>query len=892
LTNTNWTEGGGKLIIDIVLVYAAGRGGLEDVITSVSKELVNRGHKVRVFQSHPSTNLEWDKGLPEIFYYGEKDNYASENLYTLSKGYANSLEKYGKPDVILATHAPSLSFICRSAIATAKGKIPPVISWLHGEPSYYGNEELLKYSDAHLAISTKIGKDILQNSFDDTPVYNIGNPMHFDDIVRINRSKDVMKFIYIGRFDLHQKRQDVLFKGLKDLDFEWKLICIGDGHDQKEIKQMSIEMGIEKNIEWIGWKEDPWAYVSEASALILTSDYEGFGLVLVESLARGIPVISTSCSGPLDIVSDGINGWLFPVGDSVGLNKIINDINSGEKKLPSPEICENSVEKFHYKNVIDKLEVILEYHRRLEDGGEPSSGISNYLTKDDLFTRLEITSKILSTTIRGIEYLGSSNQYVNRKVLQESFSERFLEQIFDEQQPTEETKIKATVCYPKIEKMNYKLTKAGVRFTLINEGIDNGEKISEKLNCEVRLSNQGGNWLIDRLQILGSQCELENKQLPITPINDYKRKILLVSENNSGSNTFAINKMIPQNIREKYEVEFVKQELTQSYINKVRSADILITTHANILENKNEYNPNQIIFDLWHGFPLKTMGFADNNEPNKNLMGERWSNIDYLSSYSSLYSDYMHQCFKVDKSKFFITGSPRNDLLLESYWKEKREINSSLSKLFESDLGTSKVIFYMPTYRNLHYNDRADTNLVRNNIFGLNGFNSEQFELFLEENSLVLILKLHPSEEKLYLNKFEQNKRIYVLTDEMLMKNNIDSYEILGYTDMLITDYSSVYFDYLLTNNPIIFLPIDKEEYEQRRGFIVNSYNEWTPGPKVNNQLDLQKSIEQFLNNKNLYSKEREKIKNIVHEYQDNLSSERVWNFVDNTVDKELGIIK
>ena len=104
--------------------------------------------------------------------------------------------------------------------------------------------------------------------------------------------------------------------------------------------------------------------------------------------------------------------------------------------------------------------------------------------------------------------------------------------------------------------------------------------------------------------------------------------------------------------------------------------------------------------------------------------------------------------------------------------------------------------------------------------------------------------------------------------------------------DLLITDYSSVYFDYLLLDRPIIFVPVDLEEYRKTRGFLLEPYDYWTPGKKALNQKDLQNMILQsFIKDDNV--ERRNELKNIVHYYQDGNSSERVWNLIDRILMKK-----
>lgn len=111
-------------------------------------------------------------------------------------------------------------------------------------------------------------------------------------------------------------------------------------------------------------------------------------------------------------------------------------------------------------------------------------------------------------------------------------------------------------------------------------------------------------------------------------------------------------------------------------------------------------------------------------------------------------------------------------------------------------------------------------------------------------------------------------------------KEFVDLYEVLSATDILITDYSSVYFDYLLLDKPIIFATPDLKEYQEERGFCLEPFEEWTPGPKVVTQEQLQSAIRNCNKEKDQYYQARRKVRNNVHQYIDGNSSVRVWNFI------------
>ncbi|MEK4669107.1 CDP-glycerol glycerophosphotransferase family protein [Niallia sp. FSL R7-0271] len=858
------------MIIDIVLVYAAGRGGLEDVITSVSQGLAKRGHRVRVIQSYPSQNLQWEESLPEFHYYGMKNNLNSETIQSLAFGYENLLMDIGKPDLVLATHAPSLSYICRSALADVPGKTCPVISWLHAPPEYFGNADLLKYSDAHFAISSQIEKSIEKNVFPGHPLFYIGNPVKINNNL-IYRSKDKLELIFIGRIHQHDKRLDILLRGLQFLDGDWRLRLIGEGPDEAQIKELSTELGINSNIEWLGWQENPWETIDEASLLVLSSDYEGFGLVLVEALSRGIPVVSTSCSGPLDIVEDGKNGWLYPIGDYKALGSILNDIISGKKILPTPETCVNSVKRFDTEEVINNIQIVVDIYKN----NEVSNNVNNnYLAKDNYYQFSTSIKNILTKTIQGIEYLGTTRNCVDHTLLEKLFTSSFLNvlNIDKNELNVEDENIKAFVCYPKVEYINYHFSKARVKFLLINKGISQNEPVHEKLKYHAKLVNDEGVWKIDGLELLEQSTSVVKNTIENT-----KKKILLVKTNNFGSNTLALYKNVPAKFKEDYDIELINQSTSEDYINKVKNADVLVLTEANVTVDKNYTSTNQIIVELWHGFPFKVMGYADKNESNLNFVSDRWKQIDYMVSYSTLYNQLMYECLHMDPDIVQITGMPRNDLLLNSVSNNK----DILERIFSLDTSGKSIAFFMPTYRKVMFNDRQETSLVRENLFGLKNFSYEELNIFLKQNNIELFIKLHPIEERMYQDQLIGNfEHLHIITDSILFENNLDLYELLGATDILLTDYSSVFFDYLLLNKPLMFLPVDKEEYSDNRGFILSDYERWTPGPKIYNQQDLQVNMLQNLSNPELYKSNREEIRDLVHQYTTNDSSKRVWEFI------------
>lgn len=304
------------------------------------------------------------------------------------------------------------------------------------------------------------------------------------------------------------------------------------------------------------------------------------------------------------------------------------------------------------------------------------------------------------------------------------------------------------------------------------------------------------------------------------------------------------------------------------------SSEIIISTHSALVFSKS-----QKLIQLWHGIPLKSMGLLDKG------LGSQWERnskkyFDMYDSYissSTFYNTLLNSTIGVTGDKYKITGFPRNDLL---FTKSKRP----LEKVVGVTLEDKKVAFFLPTFR-VGFENRVEGTSKEENIFGFNNFNMVEFDKFLAKNNIMFVAKLHPIEESYFKEKFKEYSfnNFKIIFSEDLKEKDTDLYTLLGCSDMVITDYSSVYFDFLLTQKPLLFINPDIEEYREKRGLILEPYDFWTPGPKVQEEESLKDEIIKLLQDKNYYKKEREQLCDIVHYYKDANSCERVWRFIKET---------
>lgn len=251
------------------------------------------------------------------------------------------------------------------------------------------------------------------------------------------------------------------------------------------------------------------------------------------------------------------------------------------------------------------------------------------------------------------------------------------------------------------------------------------------------------------------------------------------------------------------------------------------------------------IINLWHGIPLKKIALLEETSDFQHIYFKKIfsNNYKYILTTSKQLIPIMAQSFGVQEEKIKVWGQPRNDVLFKA---TDREV--FFEQLFGELPVYKSIVLYAPTHR-----DEEKTR-----FFPFGDFDKEELEEFLEKHGILLFLRPH-LQEKEEAGKWT-GRRILNLDAELLE----DITEVLKMTDVLITDYSSVYIDYLLLNRPIIFLPYDKKEYLWKRGMNFE-YDKVTPGDKPGNFKEFQEALENALYNDS-YKQERIEINKIFNQ--------------------------
>lgn len=330
--------------------------------------------------------------------------------------------------------------------------------------------------------------------------------------------------------------------------------------------------------------------------------------------------------------------------------------------------------------------------------------------------------------------------------------------------------------------------------------------------------------------------------------------VILNGSGRSGSNGYLFYKYLQTNHPE-YNVTLVEPWPSSHFKwetwQKIGAARYVITTHQPFKVRKNQIN-----LQFWHGVPLKRMGIMANNTRRKdNKRNEKlWhKNADIVASSSDLYETLMSACMAIETKKYHKIGFPRLDYLKNPAISKEQ----LLKDLFDVEDEKAQIGIYMPTFRYELDDESIMDKIKKGNFFVFDDFDGEELNDALKVRHQYLIVKLHPYEMRLFANFASKYSNIAFLNNDYLFDHDYDLYELLGNTDFLMTDFSSIYFDYLELNKPIVFVTNFLKQYEKTRGLLMGPYEEITPGISVNSQRELIQNLDQLDNqqikNRRLY---------------------------------------
>jgi L-malate glycosyltransferase len=369
-------------------------GGSGVVATELGKHLAERGHSVAfISYANPLRLGE----LPPRVCYHEVD----QESHALLKQFPHSLTLTAKMVEVARTHRLQVMHVhyaipFAAAAINARQVAPEldlkVVTTLHGtditlvgsSPSFKPvTQWSIEQSDAVTAVSRFLRDETYRQipvNKEIEVVHNFIDPdRHVERVptcIPKKTSERQVTLMHISNFRPLKRTDDVvrIFARVRE-SMDARLVLVGDGPEYGRTRELVEKLELEEYVRYVGVVDDVTPILAAADVLLLPSETESFGLVALEAMASGVPVVASDVGGLPEVVDHGVTGFLAPVGDVDAMAryclKLLEDCAAG--KTYAAAARRRAVEKFDYRAIIPQYERIYE---RLLAGSRDAGGAS------------------------------------------------------------------------------------------------------------------------------------------------------------------------------------------------------------------------------------------------------------------------------------------------------------------------------------------------------------------------------------------------------------------------------------------------------------------------------------------------------------------------------------
>lgn len=370
----------------IICVHNLTGGGAERVAALWATGFAERGHEVAVV-------LNCRKGTPVTYgvpgsvrtynlYGNEKVGWAACRLHRrlhLDAYFVSRLRKVlqdFRPDVVIGVLQPWAEW----ARKAARGMNIAIVNTEHNSFGRPASAPLTRAEHrrkfewnkryAQVTVLTQADKAVVGRLLDNVTV--LPNPLAFQPVESVPPKEKV--FLAAGRLDAgHTKGFDVLIKAFGMTSNDWPLQILGAGHPESVARYRALaqECGVGDRVQFLGYAGDPLPLYRRASVFVLSSRYEGFGMVLIEAMSQGCAPIACDYKGrQREIITSGEEGIVCPVDDAEALARAMDQM-AGEEEYRR-RVQRNAVARsafYSLDHIMDRWEEIL---KRVLTGKQPT----------------------------------------------------------------------------------------------------------------------------------------------------------------------------------------------------------------------------------------------------------------------------------------------------------------------------------------------------------------------------------------------------------------------------------------------------------------------------------------------------------------------------------------
>ena len=243
-----------------------------------------------------------------------------------------------------------------------KTKNPVTIFFLKWMPRWFYN-----HADKVICVSMDSANEV--NKIFRMPIEKIKviyNPVDTNNIIALCHenlehpwfAQDIPIIISVGRLT-DVKGYPYLLRAFKQIMTKYpsRLVILGKGEKETLLKELSLQLGIDKSVAFLGFQANPFKYMSRSTVFVLSSMSEAFPMVVLEAMTCGVPIISTASTGSSEIITDGVNGLLVPLADEVALVEAIGKLLTNDTLVSNlAQSGRERVRDFSVEKVIKQYE--------------------------------------------------------------------------------------------------------------------------------------------------------------------------------------------------------------------------------------------------------------------------------------------------------------------------------------------------------------------------------------------------------------------------------------------------------------------------------------------------------------------------------------------------------
>ncbi|MED4079848.1 glycosyltransferase [Halalkalibacterium halodurans] len=324
----------------VLLVPNLNGGGAEKVILTLFKEIQKYDSNIEVYLITVNKVGSLVKQLPEN---SNLIDLGIDRIRRAPRPLIKVLNEI-RPDTILST-LTGMNLLLLMIRPFLKGSPKIVVRETNPPSSKFRSTKIkllyrifYRFADKIIGISEGVSSDVTEYAaISKEKVVTIYNPIDIKDIRTKAQhytgndwldKKDTLVILAIGRL-VEQKDFTTLIKAFAKLrqTLDCKLVILGEGPEKDSLLQLTYELNVNKYVLFQGFVDNPYAYLEKSDLFVLSSKWEGFGLVIAEALATKTPIVSTNCMGaPAEILEYGRYGELVEPGDFLGMSEAMHNM--------------------------------------------------------------------------------------------------------------------------------------------------------------------------------------------------------------------------------------------------------------------------------------------------------------------------------------------------------------------------------------------------------------------------------------------------------------------------------------------------------------------------------------------------------------------------------------